>query len=311
MKLFLLFKHEHPELPKAEVRSLADEVLHEEDEFAIADFSDDSFKRLVLSKYACELLDEVSSLDDLCLPKFKSFAVRCNKIRGARISCTEVENEVGAKIEGKVNLRNPETLIRVFTDGKMFYITKQLFEYSEKEFMCRRVNARPFFHPTSLQPKWARLLLNLSGVKRGTILDPFCGAGGILLEAGVLGLDAVGIEKDEATAEGAMENLWFFRVDNKCKVINADFLEWKSSARFNAVVTDLPYGKSSLLFGRKLEELYKKSFKKMHEYSNKAVIMGPKDLTKMLAELGWKTTGLYELYVHRSLKRWIHVCRND
>lgn len=311
MKLFLFFKRDHPKLAKAEARSLANKVLHEEDELVIANFNDESFKRLVLTKYACELLDEVSRLDSLYLPKFKSFAVRCNRIGRASISCSKVESNVGARIEGKVDLKDPETIIRVFTDGKKFYITKQLFEYSEKEFMCRRVNARPFFHPTSLQPKWARLLLNLSGVKKGRVLDPFCGAGGILLEAGVLGLKATGVEKDEITAEGARENLWFFRVDDKCKVINADFLEWKSNIHFDAIVTDLPYGKSSLLFGRKLNELYEKSFRKMHKHSNKAVIMGPRDLTKMLTKYGWEVRALYDLYVHRSLRRWIHICQSS
>jgi tRNA (guanine10-N2)-dimethyltransferase len=173
------------------------------------------------------------------------------------------------------------------------------------------VNARPFFHPTSLQPKWARLLLNLSGVKRGRILDPFCGAGGILLEAGVMGLRAVGVDKDEAIVEGANENLWFFRVDDKCSVVNEDFFDWRpkgKAGRFDAIVTDLPYGRSSQLFGKKLDVLYGEAFKKMREHSKKAVIMGPSDLTALLEKADWRVEAKFDFYVHKTLRRWIHVC---
>ena len=120
-------------------------------------------------------------------------------------------------------------------------------------------------------------------------------------------MKATGIEKDEATVEGANENLWFFKVDNRCKVINKDFLEW-NDGKFDAIVTDLPYGKSSLLFGRKLDELYEKSFRKMHEHSDKAVIMGPRDLSALLKATGWRVEGVFSFYVHRTLQRWVHIC---
>ena len=313
MKIFFLISHGHRELAKAEITALSNYILQEGEDYLLAEMDESLIGRLALTRIAGELLVETNSLTKLCLPKFKSFAVRCTKILGApaNLSSIEIQKKVGARIKGKVNLENPEVIIRVFTNGKHYFVTRQIFRYSEKLFSCRRVNARPFPHPASLQPRWARLLINLTGTRKGRILDPFCGAGGVLLEAGVMSLHAVGIEKDEKIAEGARENLWFFRVDDKCKVINADFLEWESGMRFDAIVTDLPYGKSSLLFGRELNELYEKSFRKMHEHSNKAVIMGPKDLTKTLTRCGWEVRALYDLYVHRSLRRWIHVCQSN
>lgn len=304
MRLFLYFTREHAELAKAEARNLAGKVENEEDEFMIAEF-DGSFERLVMTKFAGELLYEGDSLDDLDLPEFKSFAVRCTKM--GKVSSMEIEKKVGAQIKGKAKLKKPETVVRVFSDGKKHYVTRQVYEYSEKDLSCRKVNARPFYHPTSLQPKWARLLLNLSGVKKGKILDPFCGAGGILLEAGVMGLEAVGVDKDEAMVEGAQENLWFFRVDNRCKVENADFFEWENG-KFDAVVTDLPYGRSSQLFGKQLDLLYEEAFKKMGNHSSRAVVMGPHDLTKLLEKSGWSVEQTFDFYVHKTLRRWIHVC---
>ena len=303
MRTFLFFTREYPELAKAESKSLARRVLEDGKGYMVAEFEDCSYNRLVMTKFAGELLYEGTSLDGLDLPEFTSFAVRCTKM--GKLSSTGIEKKVGAQVKGKANLKKPETIIRVFSDGKKHFVTRQVCEYSEKALSCRKVNARPFYHPTSLQPKWARLLLNLSGVKKGKILDPFCGAGGILLEAGVIGLKAVGVDKDEAMVEGAKENLWFFRVDKQCKVEQADFFEWKGG-KFDCIVTDLPYGRSSQLFGKELNVLYAQAFEKMREHSKKAVVMGPCNLTGMLDKSGWSVEKTFDFYVHKNLRRWIH-----
>ncbi len=303
MRLFLYFTREHAELASAEAKSLAKKIEFEGKGFVIAEF-DDSYQRLVMTKFAGELLWEGENFDELDLT-FDSFAVRCTKL--GEVSSGKIEREVGARISGKANLKNPEVVIRVFSDGRKHYVTRQVYEYSEKVLSCRKVNARPFYHPTSLQPKWARLLLNLSGVKQGKVLDPFCGAGGVLLEAGVMGLSAVGVDKDENMVEGARENLWFFRLDKKCSVEKADFFEWKGK-NFDAIVTDLPYGRSSQLFGKRLDILYEQAFDKMKKHSNNAVIMGPQNLTKFLKKHDWKVEQCFDFYVHKTLRRWIHVC---
>jgi tRNA (guanine10-N2)-dimethyltransferase len=311
MKIFLCFSGGHSELAKTEATALSSKVLEEGKGFLVADFDPRLLERLTLTRLAGKLLARTENLDKLCLPGFKSFAVRCTKINDAKVSCRKVEEKVGSLVKGSVDLEKPETVVRVFCVGKKFFVTEELFEYSEKRFSCRQVNARPFFHPTSLQPKWARLLVNLSGVKTGVVLDPFCGAGGVLLESGDMGLKAVGVDKDETMVEGARENLWFFRLENRCKVDQADFLEWTSRRSFDAVVTDLPYGRSSKLFGKKLEGLYEKAFKKMHEHSPRLVVMGPKDLSPMLSKTGWTVKSKYSVYVHKTLKRWIHQCLEE
>ena len=141
------------------------------------------------------------------------------------------------------------------------------------------------------------------------MLDPFCGVGGILLEAGVLGIRATGIELDEKWAEGAEENAWFFRLEKKVSVINQDFLEWDGK-KFECIVTDLPYGKSSGLFGKKLDELYLKAFDKFHKHTKKVVVMAQQDLRRQLKAKGWKVKYTTSFYVHKSMRRHIHVCES-
>jgi SAM-dependent methyltransferase len=60
----------------------------------------------------------------------------------------------------------------------------------------------------SLSPRLARLLLNLSGAVSGqTILDPFCGAGTILMEACSMSLRSLGLDSSSARVQDARENL--------------------------------------------------------------------------------------------------------
>ncbi len=59
-----------------------------------------------------------------------------------------------------------------------------------------------------MSPKLARCMVNLTGMIAGDIvLDPFCGTGGILIEAGVMGARVVGADIDERMVEGTIKNL--------------------------------------------------------------------------------------------------------
>ncbi len=45
-----------------------------------------------------------------------------------------------------------------------------------------------------MSPKLARCMVNLTGVKENDlVLDPFCGTGGILIEAGIMGARVIGV----------------------------------------------------------------------------------------------------------------------
>ncbi|NIP34812.1 MAG: methyltransferase domain-containing protein, partial [Thermoplasmata archaeon] len=67
---------------------------------------------------------------------------------------------------------------------------------------------RPFSHPISLHPKYARAMVNLAKVPLGgRILDPFCGTGGVLIEAALLGYEPLGSDIDPRMVEGSRRNL--------------------------------------------------------------------------------------------------------
>ncbi len=77
------------------------------------------------------------------------------------------------------------------------------------EAMRSRATSRPVASPEiSLSPRLARLLINLASLSKGSLLlDPFCGAGTILTEAVLQGVNCIGIDKNPSRISGAKRNL--------------------------------------------------------------------------------------------------------
>ena len=62
-------------------------------------------------------------------------------------------------------------------------------------------------HPTQKPIEIIDPLLRYSVPPGGSVLDPFCGAGSVLVAAKALGINAVGIEIDEKHCESAARRL--------------------------------------------------------------------------------------------------------
>lgn len=91
-------------------------------------------------------------------------------------------------------------------NGKLFW------RHSAKAWF-NRDRQKPFVdsHKGMIPPKVARMLINLGlgdkETKGLTLLDPFCGTGTILMEAGVIGLTTIGSDLDSVQLDGARLNL--------------------------------------------------------------------------------------------------------
>jgi SAM-dependent methyltransferase len=75
--------------------------------------------------------------------------------------------------------------------------------------MRERGMQKPMPHSDiSMSPRLARVLLNLSGLKKGqTVLDPFCGSGTILAEAFIHSMRCLGLDAKTNRVRDARENL--------------------------------------------------------------------------------------------------------
>jgi tRNA (guanine10-N2)-dimethyltransferase len=148
-----------------------------------------------------------------------------------------------------------------------------------------------------MDPVLARVLVNLSETPAGeSVLDPFCGTAGILIEAGLCGIMPKGLDIQEEMIKGSKENL------NNYGIINFDIQEGDISEinqlfdGYNAVISDLPYGKAS----KQENEAVEKFLEFIEEFDGKTVFMYNK------ASIGSYEAD-FEVYVHKNLTRYIYV----
>lgn len=235
----------------------------------------------------------------------------------------------------KVNLENPKTKIELFFINKKAYCGLQIFENKE-DFESRKAHLRPFTSPSSLHPKLSRALVNISGIKGNEILfDPFCGTGGFLIEAGLMGIKIVGYDISKNMVKGCKGNLNHFGIKNY-KVVDENAIKIKK--KFDYVVTDLPYGlnsnvylqynKNSLKSGynkinlkinkkgaiKNIEQFYLKFLKKLRKILKKrAVIIFPHyvNYRKLIKTSKLTIEKEFSIHVHRSLTRKIVLLRNQ
>ena len=220
---------------------------------------------------------------------------------------------LAAGIDMKVSLQNPDLEVVVFVTPWL-YFGILLHENSRAEFRKRAVKNRPFFSPISLHPVLARALVNLSRVgHRGVILDPFCGTGGILIEASLLGLSAVGADRDSEMLRGAEMNLRHFSAEALLLDTDVgalpDILREHGITIVDGIATDLPYGRASTTFGEDKSELYTRAFetfKAVLKPGGYTAVVSPGPLPGID---GLRVVSSYNLRVHRSLTRYFTVYR--
>ncbi len=290
---------ENIDLSKQEVLALAETKEFEIYENILVCESDFDYKRLALTNSVYELIfidKEIPKNIDWESYYEDNFCVRSNK--------TSKEKELAGIIwrslkKPKVKLRNSKTEFHFFLIKNKIICGKKIFERKEK-FHLRRPDIRPGFFPISLKPKLARALVNLSGVKRGLIWDPFCGTGGILLEAALMNLKTIGTDIDPIMIRAAKENFQNYKC--KTNLYIADARTEKVSC--DAIVCDPPYGRRASTKKVDVEKLYNEFLNNVYNFVDKVVIMMPSNVK---IRTKYKVSFSTEDYVHGSLTRRILI----
>ena len=201
----------------------------------------------------------------------------------------------------KVDVNNPTTIFEIIFHDKT-YVCKLVYEQDEN-FEERKPHFRPFNHPTGLHPRLARFMVNLSNAE--SIVDPFCGAGGILIEAGLTGIVFQGYDIDPIMVERCKGNLRHYNLDLNVQVKDA----LKLDQPVEAIVTDLPYGKNSK--ATELNKLYKDFFKKTYFLTDKIVVALPDFINHKSIFCDWKIKKNFHFYLHKSLSKKIFLLLKD
>ena len=155
-----------------------------------------------------------------------SFAVRSMKLGTgiAGISGKHLEKLIGQEFSQrgyKVDLENPDTIIRVIISGApdrpqhkdtmvpAKVLVTGIEEKASLNHMQNSMTSMPFFKPVTLDPALAGVLISLAyknGDPPSSIVDPFCGTGCIAIQARNRGIPAYSSDSDPTMVEGANRN---------------------------------------------------------------------------------------------------------
>jgi len=252
----------------------------------------------------------------------EAFLVRVYRIKDAssHLRSPNLEAAIGKQIcstrrNRKVNIKAPElTFVLLLVDDQYLFGLER-YARSRGAFAARRPDRRPFFKPGTLEPRFARLLVNLSGASHtGYLLDPFCGPGGILLEGALMGLKMIGLDIDKKMIDGARRNLRHFAPNADFALLVGDARAIPCQKRFAALVTDPPYGRSTSTHGQQiislLEQLFDQAASLLRPQGTVAIsIFSEIPLEHIAEQQGFYQDLSEKIYIHRSLTRTIGVFR--
>ncbi|NOZ81448.1 MAG: hypothetical protein GXP63_07330 [DPANN group archaeon] len=246
-----------------------------------------------------------------------SFAVRFRSLDGdsgktgsGKLDARKVIERVAAGCRGKkVDLAHPRNTIWCITQKDRLFIGLQTWK-NEERFAGRRNHLRRARAPVSLHPKLARAMVNLTGVRTsGMILDPLCGTGGILIEAGLMGIRVTGQDIDRVMVDRTKKNLAGFRIQGK--VIQKDVFLSRQAVSY--VVTDPPYGKNTSIRGD-AAVFYARIIRKLAAITRKRIVVSfPRtyDPRPTARTCNLKLVGVFDHVLHRSLTKVIYVFEKD
>lgn len=310
-----LLSGEHLKLAKSEVLALAKTDEYELfDRVMIVDTENKLYHRLAYTHniyehlFNCkpeELEDYISDFDWNSVYE-KDYCARIINLTGSELQNSE--KDLGSIIWRK--LKNPKVRLK-FTATPIYFIFTAdqvicgiLKHDIKKDFLQRKAHMRPVMQPVSLDPRLARACVNLTGIKPGQILlDPFCGVGGILIEAGKLGCWTQGYDISDFMLESCKKNLEFYGI-KKYKLKNKDATKIDD---IHFVVTDVPYGLNSQKT-EELDKLYKDFMSNLRKHmTKKAVVIFPAfaETKKLLKD--FTVEGDFEIYLHKSLSKKIYL----
>ena len=253
---------------------------------------------------------------EITVPKGETFSVRVKQIKGSFIRPTRMERLIGKVIfernsGAKVDLTNPDRRFRAIVTKDSCVVGEVLASIDRGKFWDRKPHKKPFFYPGAISPDIARAIVNLCEIRTDNlVLDPFCGTGGILLEAGMIRARVLGIDVQESMVRGADLNLRSHGFEYQLASGDACNLPLKDGS-IDAVVTDPPYGRSAVVMAESVESLYKNALLEIYRVlkrGGRAVVISDFELP-WADEISFVVTGLYKNRVHRSLTRYILVLR--
>ena len=290
-----------------------------------------------------EFMKAVSTMLELITGR-GSLAVRYLRIAGRidGLSTQTLAGEIGglAVSHGySIDLSNPEYEIGLIADGDSNILACGwlIGDFDDSIGTApRRATERPFFRPISLDPRLARLAVNLAcgPIDEYAVLDPMTGTGGFAMEAITMGRNCIAIDMDNEMITGAKQNIeWALQnssAESDYQIMTGDACNLEDSiptkwhGKISGVVLDPPYGRNSHGTHAHFELISNTidSMRKVIAERAKLVLIIPikpnesdddiqllhgdwNEFVSMMGRSGAKIIGLWQEHVHASLARLI------
>lgn len=328
---------EHRTLPEAELRAISEAEgvsllnLISMDQVVIASSSPELFgflsKRAVMVRAAGTVLG-ISDVDEgvegvvrvlsesrICeMGGFGHVSFRRVKRYGSEIRYRDLVEAIISR--SSRFCRNPRAgLLDVIITEGLVVVGLRRYTRDLRRLRDRDPQRRPVYRPGTLTPVWSRLFVNLSraSISKGNLfVDPFCGVGGLLLEACDMGIKYYGSDINWDYVEGAKINLTHYGCLENVVVADACDLPF---IKADAIGTDPPYGRLTQPGGvERLEDLMECFLAQAHDiispggyvaFAQRADI----PVEEIVERVGFEIVERHLNWVHGALTRDIFVVR--
>jgi len=321
MKTLFLLSKEDLKIAEAEFRAVMKKRFKIDRKLIVCSCDEKEIKkaekRLACCNSVFELLFSCSAMELEEKIREYDWETACRESYVVRkINCPELKDEkyYGSIIWGKlknpkVDLKNARTKIFLICAGKAYAVL--FLSNADKSYLRRAAAIKAARQPVAIGPKLAKVMVNLTGAEKNEVIaDPFCGTGGILIEAGIMGMETCGWDVSGKMLKLARHNLERNMV-KRWKLMNGDATKVNINADY--VVSDLPYGRNSRVT-QKPEQLYASFLLNIKKSRIKKAVLGTPsfiDFKKVIKKSGFSLENEFEHYIHKSLTKKVFVLKND
>ena len=301
---FINYQDNERELCKMEMRCLFNREINEKYFFSDIDINASKspfIKSKIKIIYSDEFLDRMVRKikeDNLSYDDFKVSYVKSEQGDVQYEDRLEATRKIGFVVNGYPDMHKPRNPLAVTKINGLWIFG----EYERNDCKWQKHNDKPYSYSNALGLRMARALVNIAmkDNEEGTLIDPCCGVGTVVIEALDLGIKVKGCEISKQIAYNARENVEFLGY-LRDTIVCYDMHKIKD--KYDSAIIDIPYG----LFSPVTLEEQKAIIHTARNICEKMVIVTFEDMEKFIVEAGFSV--IDKCVVPKgNFKRHILVC---
>ena len=301
---FINYQDNERELYKMEMRCLFNREINEKYFFSDIDINASKspfIKSKIKIIYSDESLDRMVRKikeDNLSYDDFKVSYVKSEQGDVQYEDRLEATRKIGFVVNGYPDMHKPRNPLAVTKINGLWIFG----EYERNDFKWQKHNDKPYSYSNALGLRMARALVTIAmkDNEEGTLIDPCCGVGTVVIEALDLGIKVKGCEISKQIAYNARENVEFLGY-LRDTIVCYDMHKIKD--KYDSAIIDIPYGLYSPITSQEQKDIINTS----RRIARKLVIITFEDMDNIIISAGFRI--LDKCYMTKgNMKREISIC---